>query len=58
MLKQAVPQSTRKPVTRTALKVQLTVKLHPDKTDDFTEELEALARKYAGENYTFDWQEN
>ncbi len=58
MLKQAVPQSTRKPVTRTALKVQLTVKLHPDKTDDFTEGLEALVRKYAGENYTFDWQEN
>ena len=58
MLKQAVPQSTRKPVTRTALKVQLTVKLHPDRTDDFTEALEQLCREYAGANYTFDWQEN
>ena len=57
MLRQAVPQSTRKPVTRTAITAKLTALVHPDRTDDFTDELELLIRRYAGENFTLKWDE-
>lgn len=48
---------TKKPHVKTAITAQLTVLIHPDRTDDFTDELEALVQKYAGSNYTLNWQE-
>jgi hypothetical protein len=37
---------------------KLTVMVHPDQIDDFTDQLELLCRKFAGANYTLDWREN
>lgn len=48
---------TKKPHVKTAITAQLTVLLHPDRTDDFTDELELLIRRYAGENFTLKWDE-
>ena len=56
MLIKSLP-TTKKPVSRTAITASITALVHPDKTDDFTDALELLIRRYAGENFTLKWDE-